>query len=114
VSLPQTNATLTLVEAAGVSEDFDRPAGAGAQKWTGRAGVYLRQREERVTQGDRSSVVISRALIVPASLGIDWSEGDQLTLNRPTRAPETVIVRGVEPFTHPTAVGETRLVLEDG
>lgn len=110
--LPQTNATLTAVHAAGASEDFDQAAGAGAEKWTGRVGVYLRQRDERVPTGQTSSVVISRALIVPASLRVDWTEGDALTLET-TAGDQTATVRGVEPFPHPTAVGETRLVLED-
>lgn len=107
--LPQTNATLVAVHAAGASEDFDQAAGAGAEKWTGRVGVYLRQREERVTTGHASSVVVSRALIVPGELRVVWEEGDRLDL----ADGRSAIVRGVEPFTHPTVASETRLVLED-
>lgn len=106
--LPQTNATLVRVRAAGASEDYDQSAGTGAEKWTGRAGVYLRQRDERVTTGQSSSVVIARALIVP-DLPVTWEEGDELELDD----GQTVTVRGIEPFRHPTAVSEIRLLLED-
>lgn len=110
--LPQTNCELIAVHGAGGSEDFDRAPGAGAAKWTGRSGAYLRQREERVTTGTASSIVITRSLIVEAGLPVDWSEGDVLTITGPA-GTQTPIVRGIEPFTHPTAPGETRLVLEN-
>lgn len=112
MTLPQTNCDLTAVRGAGGTEDFDRTAGAGPVKWTGRARAYLRQREERVTQGNTSSVVITRALIVPGELAVDWAEGDQLTLVT-SGSEDAATVRGVERFRHPTAPSETRLVLED-
>lgn len=110
--LPQTNATLTTVRSAGTTEDYDRAAGDGPERWSGAARVYLRQREERVTQGEGSSVVIARTLIVPATLPVTFTEGDQLVVLT-AGVERTLTVRGVEAFPHPTPVGETRLVLED-
>jgi arginine/lysine/ornithine decarboxylase len=48
VRLPQTNATLTAVDAVGASEDYDRPASAGSAKWSGAEPVYLSERRDRV------------------------------------------------------------------
>jgi hypothetical protein len=108
--LPQTNAALVEVHGQGVSEDYDQPAGPGPLKWSGRAFVYLRQREERVAAGGASSVVVTRTLIVPRSLDVDWQEGDTLTIDTAGQLRH-VEVRGVERFDYPAA--ETRLLLED-
>jgi hypothetical protein len=113
VRLPQTNATLTAVDAVGASEDYDRPASAGSAKWSGAEPVYLSERRDRVEQGETTSIVITRAVIVDADLNVDWQEGDTLTVDY---GAETVVgaVRGIERHRIPTVTQNTiRLTLED-
>jgi hypothetical protein len=113
VRLPQTNATLTAVAPVAVSEDYDQPEGDAPAKWTGGEAVYFSQRRERVEQGNTTSVVVTRAVIVPADLGVDWQQGDTVTL---TYRDETVTgaVRAIERHQLPVvALGTVRLTLED-
>lgn len=40
---PQINATLTAINGPGLSERYNRAAGAGSPKWRGTTGIYIQQ-----------------------------------------------------------------------
>lgn len=111
--LPHTNARLTLVRAGGQAEDYDRAAAAGADKWKGTAGVYLSERRERIEAAGTSSVIVTRSVVAPGALPVDWQEGDVLTLTPDGESPQKPQVRAVEHHRHPGAPSTVRLTLED-
>jgi hypothetical protein len=117
-SVPHYNAELLLVNAQGGYADYDVPASHGEAKWAGNgsgAGVYYREKRERRTEGGNSNVVIGRTLVVPTELGIDWVNGDTVTLqlrNGSQLTPPAVkLVERSEP--PPGLPGTVRLTLED-
>jgi hypothetical protein len=113
VRLPQTNAALTAVAAPAASEDYDAPATTAPAKWTGSEPVYFSERRARVEQGETTSNVVTRAVIVDADLAVDWQEGDTLTI---TQGASTVMgaVRTIERREVPqVSYGTVRLTLED-
>lgn len=112
MSLPQSNATLTRVAGGGTSEDFDVPAGADADKWAGKMGVYVQERTERLTHDRASDVIVERVVVVPASLPVEFAQGDTLTLDRDGEVV-TEDVRAVARRELPGVPGTVRLVLED-
>lgn len=77
MTLPQTNASLTNVDASSTGEGFEGPEARGANKWAGVAAVYLRERRDRVRSGEGEDRVLDRVLIVENSApAIDWQTGD--------------------------------------
>jgi hypothetical protein len=117
-SVPHFNAELLLVNAVGGYADYDVPASHGSAKWAGNgsgAGVYLRERRERRTEGGNSNVVIGRTLVVPTDVGIEWAEGDTVTLELrdggQLTPPAVRLVERLEP--PPGLPGTVRLTLED-
>lgn len=105
------NARLTVVAGAGASEDYGRDSSVGASKWTGDEGIYLREKAERADGPTGTSLVVTRLVVAPADLGIDFASGDALTL---TRDGDTVTetVRGVA--SDGRSVGVVKLILDDG
>lgn len=61
---PQTNATLTLVAGAGTADDWDRPGGAGPEKWAGEVRGYYRERTDRERGDQAVDVLVRRELII--------------------------------------------------
>jgi hypothetical protein len=117
-SVPHYNAELLLVNAVGGYADYDTPASHGAAKWAGNgsgAGVYFREKKERRTEGGNSNVVVGRTLVVPAELGVEWENGDTLTLELRDGSQLTPpAVKLVErPESPPGLPGTVRLTLED-
>lgn len=111
--LPQTNATLTAVTGAGGSEDYDTAATTGAVKWEGRATAYFSERRARVEDGDSTSIVVTRSLVVAASLPVEWAQGDTLTFTYRGTATSGQ-VRAIERHEVPgVALATVRLTLED-
>lgn len=117
-SVPNPNAELLLVNAVGGYADYDVPASHGAAKWAGNgsgAGVYFRERRERRTVGGNSNVVIGRTLIVPVDIGVEWENGDTVTLElrdgSQLTPPAVKLVERLE--TPPGLTGTVRLTLED-
>lgn len=78
MTLPQINATVTLVTGQATSEDWNTAAGAGSTLWTGEQPGYYRETRER-TVGDKSDLVTVRTLIVETGFR-DWTEGENVTL----------------------------------
>lgn len=79
----QTNATLTSVVGAGAGETFDGPPAAGAQKWAGEAGVYVRERRDRVTTAGGADRIIDRLMLVDRDdPEIDWRSGDVVAFTK--------------------------------
>lgn len=60
----QANATVSEVSDAGVADDWDRPAGAGASKWLGSVRAYYRESVDRVAGEERVDVLGRRTLIL--------------------------------------------------
>lgn len=114
--LPQTNATLLKAEAAGAGESYEGPAGAGAEKWSGKADAYLRERRDRLRQARGEVRAMIRELIVDTNEpAIDWRSGDIVTFRREgDDADTTVAIRTVERRALAGAAHQTtRLTLED-
>lgn len=116
-SVAQVNAELLLVNGVGGYADYDTPASHGAAKWAGTgdgAGVYYREKRERRTEGGNSNVIVGRTLIVPAELGIEWENGDTVTLEVRGGQLTPPAVRLVERPEPPAGMPSTvRLTLED-
>lgn len=117
-SLPHFNAELLLVNAVGGYADYDVPASHGSAKWAGHgsgAGVYYREKRERRTEGGNSNVVVGRTLVVPADIGIEFVNGDTVTLElrdgSQLTPPAVKLVERPEP--PPGLPGTVRLTLED-
>lgn len=113
-SVAQVNAELQEVAAVGGYEDYGEAGTAGDPKFTGNAGVYYRQKRERRTEGGNSNVVIGRTLTVPLDLGIEWEEGDVVTLRRRGKTftpPAVKLVEEIDPVAGQP--GTVRLTLED-
>jgi hypothetical protein len=112
MGLPVSNATLTRVQGGGGSEDYDTGPTGGADKWAGATGVYVNDRTNRVTSAERSSVIVSRTVVVAAELRVDWQVGDTLSFTW-RRIAEQGSVRAIEISAVPGLPGTVRLTLED-
>lgn len=78
MSLPQVNATLTAITAAGTSDDYDTPAGVGAAKWEGAAGAYVTERVLTGLQPGRVDRFRSTQIVIPGDLSprVELAQGD--------------------------------------
>lgn len=124
---PQVNATLTRVAGAtaatGGRDDWDEPAGqepagAGAQKWTGAEEAYLREKVERIRDGQTVTNVTVRTLIIDTSvyraIGIDTD--DVVTYTGPDGEEQSSTCEAIaasELAGIPLALQTTRLELAD-
>lgn len=112
MKLPMANATLLQVTAAGGSEDYGRAAGGGDPVWTGSVGIYFHERVSLEQSGNTDSEVITRTLIVPAELPVDWRDGQMVSV-QPAGGGDQVDgrVRVVSRSAYPGAPGTVRLEL---
>ena len=60
----QANATVLGVAGAGTADDWDRPAAAGASKWSGEARALYREAADRVRDANADDVYTKRELIL--------------------------------------------------
>lgn len=90
---PQTNATVTRVAGAGVADDWDRPAQAGADKFAGAERAYFRRRGDRVASGGRVDVLERDELVVEVAwvrtVGLDTDDVITYVLDDAPDAPLT-------------------------
>lgn len=77
--LPQANALLTSIDAAGAPADFDQAAGAGSSVWTGAEPAYYTERRERVVRGGNSDVELRRYLTIRSAIGRLLDTGQSVT-----------------------------------
>lgn len=116
MTLPQSNASLLRVQAAGAGESYEGPAGPGAEKWAGIAEAYFRERRDRQRQVRGEVRAMIRELILDTDEpAIDWRSGDIVTYRAVADvADTTVAVKTVERRALPGAAHQTtRLTLED-
>lgn len=84
MKLPQANVRLLKISSPGQAADFNRPAGAAVDKWTGDEGAYLQEKlvsNLATSQGGELNRVKSSTLIMPGNLSpsIDLATGDVVT-----------------------------------
>lgn len=109
-----TNATLTAVAGAGLSDDYDLGATGGSSKWSGEESVYFQRETERVERGGASDVIVGRSVVVSDELAVTWEIGDVLTVAPVGEGVQTLTVRRVAPTRAPGMAGVVRLAVEDG
>jgi hypothetical protein len=115
----QENATVTAVAGAGVADDWDRSASAGAEKWSGEARAYYRERTERAPGEGTVDVFLRRELILETRtvLAMTLDTDDVITFTIDGRAgtftgrAKTIPVTTLAGF--PPALTTSRVVLED-
>lgn len=123
MSLPAiTNATLTRVQTAGFTPDYDEAGTEGADKWTGSTRVYWSEETEEVASGevedrrtrDTLDVYVHRYLVVPDTMTVTWTLNDVITVSRDGFAtPAKGRVRNIAKTSAPGVPGVVRLVLGD-
>lgn len=112
MQLPMANATLMAVRTAGASEDFDTPGGDGGEKWSDPegVGVFVTEKSELVTSAERADVVVTRSVLAPAEVPVDFQTGDVLVLERGSDTIEES-VQAVQRTEYPGVPGVVRLYL---
>jgi len=106
-----TNGTLTKITATGTSADFDVPAAAGADRWTGSLGITVRERHVEQIAGGNLDQIDQTHVILPGTVGALVQRGDtlQFTFLGATRTRTAgTIVNSAGPIT-----GRVRVDLED-
>lgn len=76
--LPFRNATVTAINAAGLSDDWDDSATSGSVTWSGTADAYLSDSRQNEYTDGRSTTVVTRTVVVPKDLPV--AIGDTLTM----------------------------------
>lgn len=76
--LPQRNATLTEVRRDGSTEDYDSPAGSGANLLDKRCDAYLSDRATIASTGGDLNRTILSYVLVPGDTGIEFEPDDVL------------------------------------
>lgn len=115
---PQVNATLSRVQGVSAGEAVDGPVAAGAEKWAGSVGAYLRERRNRQREAATGNVEIDRQLIVENDdPPVDWAIGDVVTFTPAGAASQTGTVqlverRAISDPAIPPELQTTRLTLE--
>lgn len=117
MTLPQTNARLTNVDASSTGEGFEGPEARGPNKWAGLASAYLRERRDRVRAGEGEDRVLDRLLIVEnGEPELDWQSGDFVDFEHAgvalTGRVKLVERRDVDDPDIPPEFQTTRLTLE--
>lgn len=121
VKLPSlTNATLTKVETAGFTSDYDQVATVGATKWSGTEEVYFSEVTDHVNAGavwagdavERADVVVRRSVVVDSALPVTFAIGDIVTVTRDA-VTEVGTVDRVTVTKATGLAGVTRLVLKN-
>jgi hypothetical protein len=110
---PLPNATLTQVNAAGSSADYDRDPTVGALKWSGAADAVWAEQEERIAGAAGVNLMVHRSVVVAEALGIDWADGDVLVVTT-TEGTQTGTAQRVKRVdAAPDVPGSVRVVLDD-
>lgn len=99
-----TNATLTKVETAGFTSDYNEVATIGATKWTGTEEVFWSEITEHVNTGDGgrrgrdqqqrvADILVRRFLVVDAALAVTFAIGDIVSVTFNSIAETGVVDR---------------------
>lgn len=107
MNLPHANARVTSITAHGYADDWSSASAAGSVTWTGTADAVVRDERRNVTGDGTSSTVISRTVVVPASLEV--AIGDTLAVTW-RGAATTMVVQGVVRREPPPGLDGTTLV----
>jgi len=109
VTLVYSNAVLTKITAPGTSDDYDTPAGAGTDRWTGSIDITVRRDPIVEVQGGQAlDVVRSTRIEVPYDVGRLIQHGDTLTYDYEGREWD----RAVDDVTRAPLTGRVRVELE--
>lgn len=109
MSLIFTNATLTQIATAGISDDYDVAGSAGSARWTGSVGVTIRRDPIVEIQGNEAlNVVRTTRMEIPFDIGSVIEHNDALTY---TFEGQT-LTRRVDDITRAREVGRVRVELE--
>jgi hypothetical protein len=81
LSLPQSNATLTSIRAAGLTEDWNQAATTGTVKWSGASPAYVRERVIVSAANGTLDEFRRTSIIVPGNLtpAVSITRGDAVT-----------------------------------
>lgn len=109
MSLVYTNATLTKITAVGTSDDYDEPAVAGTDRWTGSVGVTVRGPRLEVLTDGRIDEVIKTSVEIPYDVGVQVVRGDKLTYSYESATHARV----AGTIVHAEPAGRVRVLLED-
>ena len=104
-----TNGTLTKITATGTSADFDVPATAGADRWTGSLGITVRERHVEQIAGGNLDQIDQTHVILPYTQGLLVQRGDTLAFTYEGN-PE---VRKAGTIVRSQLAGRVRVDLED-
>lgn len=110
--LPFANAIVTKVTAAGQAEDYDEPASAGSDRWTGTERAYYQEKTERVQSATETDILLRRLLYLDSnsSAARVVQVDDTITVN--SKAIPVKLIRLSSLPGHPMQT--TLLMLEDG
>lgn len=112
--LPQRNAKLLKVAAAGSTVDWDSPDAEGDPKFKGAAPAYYTERRERSSAATTEDMLLRRWLVVePGHPDVQFEEGDVVTFEY-RGSEHTGSVDAVEERDLPNrpVVGSIRLTLK--
>jgi hypothetical protein len=107
--IPYRNATLTKITAVGSSDDYDDPAVAGADRWTGSEGIYVDDTRGQILAPGRIDEIEQTRVEIPYAIGKLVQRGDTLTFtfNGTSQTGIAADLSG-DPL-----VGRRRVLLED-
>jgi hypothetical protein len=104
-----SNGVLTKITGPGTSEDFDVPAGVGAQRWAGAVDITIRRDPiVEVRNGQTLDVVRTTRIEIPYDVGRLIEQGDTLTY----LYEEREWARAVDDITRVPLTGRVRVELE--
>lgn len=117
---PQVNATVTAVVGAGTGDDWDRPAEAGAVKWTAGARVYYRETTDRVRGATGGLDILERRELIldtadVDAMGLDTDDFITFTVDgdASVRTGSAKSIRRARLAGIPRALQTAKVVLED-
>lgn len=79
MSLPASNARLTMILGGGFSEDYDEPATNGTPKWTGDADAYVVDKVRTAVTAAGLARVKTTYVVIPVDLADGIESGDTVT-----------------------------------
>lgn len=105
-SLPQKNAKLLSIAGGGLSEDYNRAAGAPAPKWQGSVGAYVKSRiVSNFNASGRLDRIEAIDIIIPGDLipAVTLAAGDTVTYTQfdPIVQEDTTFTGKVQSFSTP-------------
>jgi hypothetical protein len=108
-TLPQSNATVTLIAGGGFSEDYGVPDGADVERWRGARRCYVDESLVTTVVGEDVNEVTRTRLILAPEPGRQVKRGDKVTY----RYNGEVSTRKVRDVAMHSVSGEVTLALED-